>query len=139
MRQYLILDILKKVLMAISIVVGIVFKDLDVLLWGMVAASILTLVIYATYSGRAINYSPLDQIRDLLPTFLICVIISLIVGLATGLFLYFIKDFWYDITWTNLAAVAVGLIVGALLILVFYKFLPKKEVQEIKNLLFNRL
>ena len=135
MRQYLILDILKKVLMAISIVIGIVLKDLDVLLWGMVAASILTLVIYALYSGRAIGYSPLEQLRDLLPMFLICVIISLIVGLAAGLFLYFIKGVWFDITWTNLASVAVGLIVGALLILAFYKFLPKKEVQEIKNLL----
>lgn len=136
MHQYLVLDILKKVLMAISIVVGIVMKNLDVLLWGMVAASILTLAIYALFSGRVIGYGPLEQLKDLLPMFIICVVISLAVGIAAGLFrLLCIKNLWYDQTWTNLAAVAAGLIAGALLILAFWKFLPKKETQEIKNLL----
>lgn len=136
MRQYLVLDILKKVLMAISIVIGIVLKDLDILLWGMVAASILTLVIYALYSGRAIGYGPLEQLKDLFPMFIICVIISLIVGIAAIVFKYIcFRNNWDDMTWTNLSSVAAGLLIGAILILVFWKFLPKKETREIRNLL----
>ena len=136
MRLYLAMDILKKVLMAISIVIGIICKDLDILLWGMVAASILTLVIYAVCSGRTIGYSPLQQMKDLLPMFLICVIISLIAGFVAALFIYLCRKYgWYNTTWTNLAAVAVALIIGGLILLAFYKFLPKKEITEIKNLL----
>lgn len=136
MRLYLAMDILKKVLMAISIAIGIIYKDLDILLWGLVAASILTLVIYAVCSGRTIGYSPLQQMKDLLPTFLICVIISLIAGFVAAAFIYLCnRGGWYNITWTNLAAVAVALIIGGLILLAFYKFLPKKEITEIKNLL----
>lgn len=136
MRLYLTLDILKKVLMAISIVIGIVFKSLDVLLWGMVAASILTLFINAYFSGRCINYSLFSQIWDLLPMFLIAVIISLGIGILAVLFIWLCQRLgWYDITWTNLAAVAASSAVGAIIVQLFYRFLPKKEAQEIKNLL----
>ena len=136
MRLYLTMDILKKVLMAVSIVIGILYKDLDILLWGLVAASVLTFVIYAFCSGRVIGYTPLEQLKDLLPMFLACIIISVLVGLTSGIFKAIcIKHNWDDPTWTNLASVAVAGIVGSLLILVFYKFLPKKELQEIKTLI----
>ncbi|MBQ1886308.1 MAG: lipopolysaccharide biosynthesis protein [Bacteroidales bacterium] len=136
MKLYLAMDILKKVLMAVSIVIGIVFKDLDILLWGLVAASVLTFVIYAYCSGRVIGYTPLEQLRDLLPMFLACIVISLIVGLVSGTFqVLCFNNLWYDPTWTNLASVAVALIVGALLVVAFWKFLPKKETREIKNLI----
>ena len=136
MKLYLAMDILKKVLMAVSIVIGIVFKDLDILLWGLVAASVLTFVIYAYCSGRVIGYTPLEQLKDLLPMFLACIVISLIVGLVSGTFqVLCFNHLWYDPTWTNLASVAVALIVGALLVVAFWKFLPKKETREIKNLI----
>lgn len=136
MRQYLAMDILKKVLMVISIAIGIILKDLDILLWGMVAASVLTFVIYAVYSGRVIGYTAWEQIKDLAPTFLICIIVSLAAGIAAAAFRYIcIQNLWYDVTWTNLASVGVGLIIGALIVLALYRFLPKKEVAEIKNLL----
>ncbi|MBR2135746.1 MAG: lipopolysaccharide biosynthesis protein, partial [Bacteroidales bacterium] len=136
MKLYLAMDILKKVLMAVSIVIGIVFKDLDILLWGLVAASVLTFVIYAYCSGRVIGYTPLEQLKDLLPMFLACIVISLIVGLVSGTFqVLCFNNLWYDPTWTNLASVAVALIVGALLVVAFWKFLPKKETREIKNLI----
>ena len=122
--------------MAVSIVIGIVFKDLDILLWGLVAASVLTFVIYAYCSGRVIGYTPLEQLKDLLPMFLACIVISLIVGLVSGTFqVLCFNNLWYDPTWTNLASVAVALIVGALLVVAFWKFLPKKETREIKNLI----
>lgn len=136
MKLYLAMDILKKVLMAVSIVIGIVLKDLDILLWGLVAASVLTFVIYAYCSGRVIGYTPLEQLKDLLPMFLACIVISLIVGLISGTFqVLCFNNLWYDPTWTNLASVAVALIVGALLVVAFWKFLPKKETREIKNLI----
>ena len=136
MHLYLVLDILKKVLMAISIVIGIVFKSLDLLLWGMVAASVLTLFINAYFSGKTIGYSPISQIKDLLPMFVAAVIIALGIGILTALLIWFSKNCgWYNQTWTNLAAVAVASLIGGLVVLALYRFLPKKEAQEIKNLL----
>ena len=136
MRLYLTMDILKKVLMAISIVVGILCKDLDILLWGMVAASVLTLAIYAVVSGRVIGYTPLRQLKDLLPMFLLCVIIAFAVGALAALFIWLCKtNGWYNVTWTNLAACAAATLVGVALMWIVYKIWPQKEIVEIKNLI----
>lgn len=136
MRLYLTLDILKKVLMAISIAVGILFKSLNILLWGMVAASILTLIINAYFSGKSIGYTTREQLTDLVPMFLIGFMVSIFMGIMAALFVYFCKALgWYDITWTNLSAVAFATLLGALVMFGVYKLFPRKEIDEIKNLI----
>ena len=136
MRLYLAMDILKKVLLTVSIVIGILCNNLEVLLWGMVAASVLTLAVYAVVTGRVIGYSPLSQIKDLLPMFLICVIVSLGVGVLCAVLIYLCRQSgWYNVTWTNLACCAVSAAAGLGLIWLSYRLWPRKEITEIKNLI----
>ena len=137
MRCFLAIEILKKVLMAISIVLGIIFKSLQVLLWGMVAASILTLLVNAYFSGKSIGYSPFAQIKDLLPMFLVSFVVALIGGIVCELFIFLCKSKlgWYDITCTNLCAVALSALFCGGLLYIVYRIFPAKEMVEIKNLL----
>ncbi len=136
MRLYLALDIFKKLLLTISIAIGLFYRDIDTLLWGMVVASVITLVVFAYFSGRSIGYSIVAQIKDLLPMFLISFIIALVVGVAAALLIYLSRAAgWWNVTWTNLLAVVVSLILGGGLFLLVYKLYPQKEIAEIKNLI----
>ena len=62
--------------------------------------------------------------------------VSVFMGIVAALFVYLCKTVgWYDITWTNLAAVAFATLLGALVMVVIYKLFPRKEIDEIKNLI----
>ncbi len=63
---FLRLEIIKKVLLILTILVSIPFGMFG-LLWGMVVSSVLSLFINTHYSGKFINYNGLQQIKDVLP------------------------------------------------------------------------
>ncbi len=76
------LEIVKK-LLAVPVIVTGILLGMRALLIGMVVISVVSYFINAWYSGRQIDYSPADQISDIMPSFLVSLVIS------TGV--YFLK------------------------------------------------
>ncbi|MDD4728556.1 MAG: lipopolysaccharide biosynthesis protein [Dysgonamonadaceae bacterium] len=70
---FLKLEVIKKTLLVITVALSIPFGIFG-LLWGIVISSSITLFINAYYSGKFINYSGLEQIKDVLPALFISVI-----------------------------------------------------------------
>ncbi len=66
---FLKLEVIKKILMAISILVGFQFGIMG-LIWSSVFSSFLSLLINTHYSSRLIEYSTKNQLLDMLPILL---------------------------------------------------------------------
>jgi len=75
---FLKLEIIKKILVIIVIVISIKYGILG-LLYGRVISSILAFFINTHYSGKFINYTALEQIKDILPIFSLSILIGVIV------------------------------------------------------------
>lgn len=82
---YLRLEIIKKVLIVIAVVVGLRFGMYG-LVWAQVVVSVFSLFINTYYTARFINYSMGQQLIDLLPSMLIsCAIAGAVWAAATRL------------------------------------------------------
>ena len=75
---FLILEIIKKTIAIGPILLGI-FVNINAMLWGSVLTSFFALYLNAYYSGRDLNYSILEQVKDILPSFLIAFLMAGIV------------------------------------------------------------
>ena len=75
---FLILEIVKKTIAVGPILLGI-FVNINAMLWGSVLTSFFALYLNAYYSGRDLNYSILEQVKDILPSFLIAFLMAAIV------------------------------------------------------------
>ena len=69
-RQYLTLEIIRRVVLLIILFVSSFF-DIETFVWGQVLYSIIVLFINIYTSGKQINYSVASQCKDLFPTFLL--------------------------------------------------------------------
>ena len=74
---YLKLEIIKKSLLAVSIVVAVQFGILT-LVWSSAFVSFTALVINSYYSSHMIKYSTRSQLLDMLPTFLIALVTAIL-------------------------------------------------------------
>lgn len=72
------LEIVKK-LLAVPVIVTGVFLGIRALLIGMIVLSFISYFMNSYYSGRLINYSSRNQLSDILPSFLVALLISLTV------------------------------------------------------------
>lgn len=84
---FLRLEVFKKIIIVITLVVTIPF-GIMALLYGQVAISVIAFFINAYYTAKFINYSALEQLKDILP--------SLIIGAISGFMIYYldIYAFW---------------------------------------------
>ena len=73
---FLKLEIVKKLLVTFAIIIALNFGIYG-LLWSSVATSILAFFINTHYSGRLINYSAWEQIKDIIPLILLSVIVGI--------------------------------------------------------------
>lgn len=69
-RQYLSLEIIRRVVLLIILLVSSFF-DIETFVWGQVLYSIIVLFINLYTCGKQINYSVASQCKDLFPTFLL--------------------------------------------------------------------
>lgn len=74
---FLKLEIVKKIIVVISILIAFQFGIYG-LVWSSVVTSFLSLVINTHYSSDIINYTTKNQLLDMLPTFLMSVVIFII-------------------------------------------------------------
>ena len=70
------LEIIKKIAGIFPIVLGI-FYGIEYMLWGSVCVSIIAFFLNSYYSADLVNYSTIDQIKDILPTLLISLLVAL--------------------------------------------------------------
>lgn len=69
------LEIIKRSVAVIPILLGI-YIDIIWMLWGSVGANFIIFLIDAHFAGKQINYSVLNQVRDILPSFVIALFIG---------------------------------------------------------------
>lgn len=81
---FLKLEILKKIIVVISILIAFQFGIYG-LVWSSVITSFLSLIINTHYSSDIINYTTKNQLLDMLPTFMISVVIFFIMTYIVSL------------------------------------------------------
>ena len=67
---FLKLEVIKKIVAILPIVLGITL-GIKFMLWGAVCTSVISFFLNSYYSGHLVNYSTMNQIKDIFPTFLI--------------------------------------------------------------------
>lgn len=82
---FLKLEVIKKFIGIGPILLGI-FLGIEVMLWGSVAFSFIAFFINSFYSFRLVKYSSLEQIKDLMPSFLsaLCIAVCMFVITLSG-------------------------------------------------------
>jgi O-antigen/teichoic acid export membrane protein len=75
---FLKLELIKKVIIIISLFISVKFGFLGILI-GSVIASIITLPINTYYAGKLINYKMFQQLKDLFSIFVLTIIMSVII------------------------------------------------------------
>jgi len=85
---FLKLEILKKMLILTGVLVSFSF-GIYALLWASVATSFLSLLVNTYYSSNMIQYRTLQQLKDMLPTF----VYAMLSGIAVAVVLHFLEDF----------------------------------------------
>lgn len=124
-KLFFALDVVKKVIIVISIFIALPF-GLEALLWSQVVNSIIFLLINSILSKNLINYPLIDQLLDLLPVMSLCAI--------TYAFCVFLKS---KLNIIGLSNFLVLLCCGCLSLLVYFSMayvLKLKPVEEIKNI-----
>lgn len=126
---FLRLEIIKKILLVITILVSIPFGMYG-LLWGMVISSALGLIINAHYSGKFIHYNGFQQIKDVLPILSIAIIAGAVtLGLDTIMISFKAID---------LFRIILGGVVGVLsywTMAVVFKF---QSIQDLKTIIIKK-
>lgn len=123
---FLKLEIIKKIIGVGPILLG-VFYGIEPMLWGGVVTSFIGYYLNSYYSAQMIQYSTWSQIKDILPTFKISVIVSLFMLFLTLLPI------------PDIAILILQIIIGLVLAVVLYEFIKLPEYIEVKNIIFSSL
>jgi O-antigen/teichoic acid export membrane protein len=86
-NTFLKIEIIKKIITVILVIAGMQFGIMG-LVWSNVIGSMMSLLINTHFCGDVISYNSKNQILDLMPTFLIAVIMAIIIYLCS----YFLVD-----------------------------------------------
>lgn len=119
---FLKLEIVKKIIGILPILAGIFFNIYWMLIAGFLTGGCIDVVLNSHYSGKMINYSTWDQVKDLLPS----AGIALLVGIIT-LFIGFIPINIY-------ALLALQVLVGTIVTITICERLNLPEYIEIKKI-----
>ena len=118
---FLKLEIIKKIIAVGPIVVGI-YCGIEYMLWGSVFTSFIAYFLNSYYSARLIDYPTMDQLKDILPTFLTSFIVAFFV---CGISL---------LDWSFYLLLPLQLFLGILLIAFIYEKVKLPEYLELKQL-----
>jgi len=78
---FLKLEVIKKILAIPTIVIGIIF-GIKIMILGMMATSLISYYLNSYWSGKFIGYSMKEQIVDIIPSFLIAMVMGIIIYLT---------------------------------------------------------
>ena len=118
---FLRLEIIKKFIAVIPLCLGI-FVGIYWMLWGSVIASLFAYFINSYYSGKYLSYTSLMQLKDILPSFVVAAISSIIV---------------YAVSYMPLSSYIIlplQLAIGLMVLAVLNEMFKIEEYKEIKKI-----
>ena len=118
---FLKLEIIKKFVGVIPILLGI-FINIYWMLWGSVGTGIFAYYLNSYYSGKFLNYSMKAQVKDILPSFGIAIVMAMIT---------------YTVSWLPLShfiLLLLQLFVGATVTIALCEWTKLEEYKEIKKI-----
>jgi O-antigen/teichoic acid export membrane protein len=125
---FLRLEILKKVIISISIIISIRFGIMG-LIWSQVVTNFIAFFINSYYTGKYINYPALSQLKDIMP--------AIILSFAVGMGIYAL-DYFALVTTADIVRITLGPALGLALYLAFSWLLKFDSYNDIKNILLRR-
>lgn len=124
---FLKLEIIKKILAVPTILIGIFF-GIKIMILGMLINSIISFFLNSYWSGRRLNYSSFDQIKDFLPAFFIALIVNSVV---------FILNFLIKINSTELLILQV--LIGIVLTFFICETFKFQDYLYLKRIIYENL
>ena len=124
---FLRLEIIKTIL-AVPVIIVAVFFGIKAMIIGMIFLSIIAYYLNSYWSGRLINYSWRDQIKDILPSFMIAAVMSAIV---------FIEGMFFRLP--PLPMLLIQVITGAILTFSICEIIRFKDYLYIKEIVNEKL
>lgn len=118
---FLKLEIIKKIIAVGPIMVGI-YCGIEYMLWGSVMISFITFFLNSYYSAGLINYPTIDQLKDILPTFLTSFVVAFFMWCVSLL------------NWSIYLLLPLQLFLGILLGFLIYEKVKLPEYLELKQL-----
>lgn len=118
---FLKLEIIKKIVGVIPVLLG-VFIDVYWMLWGSVLTGFVSYYLNSYYSGKFLGYSMLAQIKDILPSFGVAVIMAVVTYLVSLLPL------------SPFVLLLLQIIVGAVITIVICEVTKLPEYLELKGI-----
>lgn len=118
---FLKLEIIKKIIAVIPIAIGI-FYGIECMLWGSVVTSLIAYFLNSYYSANLIGYPTSEQIKDILPTFVVSLIVASVM---------------WGVTFLNISVyilLPVQISAGLILALLIYEKLRLDEYLEVRQL-----
>lgn len=73
---YLKLEVIKKIIGVVPVLLGVFFNIYYMLIGSVVIEGFISYYLNSSYSGRLVGYSMIQQIRDILPSFIVALIVS---------------------------------------------------------------
>lgn len=120
------LEIIKKIIGVGPLLLGIFFS-IEYMLWGSVCTSVIAYFLNSYYSANLINYPTQEQIRDILPTFIVSFLTAAVMWSLTLLPL------------SNWLLLPLQCLLGIGMAILIYERLHLPEYQEAKQLAFSFL
>lgn len=121
---FLKLEIIKKIIAVGPLLMGI-FMDIYWMLLGSVITGFIAYYLNAFYSGRFLNYSIWEQIKDILPSFIVAILMALVV---------------FALSFINLppfVLLLIQLLTGFVLVVILCELTKLDAYIEIKNILLS--
>ena len=123
---FLRLEIIKKIIAVGPLVLGVLFS-IEYMLWGSVCTSLIAYFLNSYYSADLIDYPTKEQIKDILPTFLVSFVTATVMWSLTLLSL------------SNWLLLPLQCLLGIALAVLIYECLHLPEYVEVKQLAFSIL
>ena len=123
---FLRLEIIKKIIAVGPLLLGVLFS-IEYMLWGSVCTSLIAYFLNSYYSADLINYPTKEQIKDILPTFLVSFVTAAAMWSLTLLSL------------SNWLLLPLQCLLGIALAVFIYECLHLPEYVEVKQLAFSIL
>lgn len=124
---FLRLELIKKALAVPAIIIGIIY-GIKILILGMMINTIIAYFINSFWSGKFIGYSSFEQIKDIIPSFLLASTMALIVYIIGNVI--DLPNIWILIT---------QITVGAVLTIILAEIFKLNSYLTLKEIILNKL
>jgi teichuronic acid exporter len=121
---FLKLEVIKKIALSVILIISF-FYGFYALLWGQLLFSIVALLINTHYAGRMLDYTVIQQLKDIAPVFAF----AIVMGVVT----YFVSNALRD--FNNISQLLVAGLSGGLTYLAVAYAFNFESIKDIKNLI----